>query len=141
DLDWRSAVLRVPAGKVSRERELPLTARAGRAMAEYLRHGRPTTQGRHVFVRHRPLCGTPVNTAVIQGAMQRAYARVPGCEHWAGTHALRHRAATRLPRRGARLKEIADLLGHQSLDTTVVSTKVDLPRLAAVALPWPEALS
>ena len=24
--------------------------------------------------------------------MQRAYARVPGCEHWAGTHALRHTA-------------------------------------------------
>lgn len=141
DLNWRSAVLRVPAGKVGRERELPLTARTGRAIAEYLRHGRPTTRGRHVFVRHRPLCGTPANTSVIQGAMQRAYARVPGCEHWAGTHALRHTAATRLHRRGAKLKEVADLLGHRSLDTTVVYTKVDLPRLAAVALPWPEAPS
>ena len=94
---------------------------------------------RHVFVRHRPLCGTPVNTAVIQTAMQRGYLRVPGCEHWAGTHALRHTAATRLHRRGAKLKEVADLLGHRSLDTTAVYTKVDLPRLAAVALPWPEA--
>jgi site-specific recombinase XerD len=141
DLDWRSAVLRIAAGKVGRERELPLTARAGRAIAEYLRHGRPTTQGRHVFVRHRALCGTPVNTSVIQTAMQRAYAQVPGCEHWAGTHALRHTAATRLHRRGARLKEVADLLGHRSLDTTLVYTKVDLPRLAAVALPWPEARS
>jgi site-specific recombinase XerD len=141
DLDRRSAVLRVAAGKIGRERELPLTAPAGRAIAEYLRHGRPTTQDRHVFVRHRPLCGTPVNTSVIQGAMQRAYAKVPGCEHWAGTHALRHTAATRLHRRGARLKEVADLLGHRSLDTTLVYTKVDLPQLAAVALPWPEALS
>ena len=80
-----------------------------------------------------------MNTAVIQTAMQRGYLRVPGCEHWAGTHALRHTAATRLHRRGARLKEVADLLGHRSLDTTAVYTKVDLPRLAAVALPWPEA--
>jgi integrase/recombinase XerD len=141
DLDWRSAALRVPAGKVGRERELPLAARAGRAVADYLRRGRPATRSRHVFVRHRPLCGTPVNTAVIQTAMRRAYAQVPGCEGWAGTHALRHTAATRLHRRGARLKEVADLLGHRSLDTTAVYTKVDLPRLAAVALPWPEAKS
>jgi integrase/recombinase XerD len=139
DIDWRSAVLRVPAGKVGRERELPLAVRVGRAIADYLRHGRPATRDRHVFVRHRMLCGTPVNTAVIQTAMQRGYLRVPGCEHWAGTHALRHTAATRLHRRGAKLKEVADLLGHRSLDTTAVYTKVDLPRLAAVALPWPEA--
>jgi len=141
DLDWRAAVLRVPACKVRRERELPLAARAGRAVADYLRRGRPATRDRHVFVRHRLLDGTPVNTAVIQTAMRRAYARVPGCEDWAGTHALRHTAATRLHRRGARLKEVADLLGHRSLDTTAIYTKVDLPRLAAVALPWPEVRS
>jgi site-specific recombinase XerD len=141
DLDWRAAVLRVPAGKVGRERELPLAARVGRAIADYLRHGRPATRDRHVFVRHRPLCGTPVNTAVIQTAVQRAYAQVAGCETWVGTHALRHTAATRLHRRGAKLKEVADLLGHRSLDTTVIYTKVDLPHLAAVALPWPEARS
>jgi site-specific recombinase XerD len=36
---------------------------------------------------------------------------------------------------------VADLLGHRSLDTTAIYTKVDLPRLSAVALPWPEAQS
>jgi site-specific recombinase XerD len=38
---------------------------------------------------------------------------------------------------GADLKRIADILGHRSLDTTIVYTKVDLSQLAAVALPWP----
>ena len=33
---------------------------------------------------------------------------------------------------------LADLLGHQSIDTTAIYTKVDLPALASVALPWPE---
>lgn len=33
------------------------------------------------------------------------------------------------------------MLGHRSLDTTVVYTEVDLPRRVAVALPWPEARS
>jgi site-specific recombinase XerD len=58
--------------------------------------------------------------------------------NWTGTHVLRHTAATRLHRRGASLKEVADLLGHQSIDTTAIYTKVDLPTLATVALPWPE---
>ena len=44
-LDWRSAILRVPAGKVGRERELPLAARAGRAIADYLRNGWPPPPG------------------------------------------------------------------------------------------------
>lgn len=141
DLDWRSATLRLPAGKSGSGRELPLAARAGRAIADYLHHGRPTTRCRQVFVRHRLLHGTPLNTSVIQTAMHRAYAQVPGCEHWCGTHALRHTAATRLYCRGAKLKEVADLLGHRSLNTTAIYTKVDLPHLTAVALPWPEVKS
>jgi site-specific recombinase XerD len=38
---------------------------------------------------------------------------------------------------GASLKQIADLLGHRSIDTTSVYAKVDLQSLAQVALPWP----
>jgi site-specific recombinase XerC len=36
------------------------------------------------------------------------------------------------------LKEVADLLGHRSLDTTAVYAKLDLTMLREVALPWPE---
>ena len=39
------------------------------------------------------------------------------------------------------LKQIADLLRHRSLDTTMIYSKVDLPRLATVAAPWPGGLS
>ena len=35
------------------------------------------------------------------------------------------------------LKAIADVLGHQSIDTTAIYAKVDLPHLRTVALPWP----
>jgi site-specific recombinase XerD len=35
------------------------------------------------------------------------------------------------------IKEIADLLGHRSIDTTAMYVKVALPQLAAVALPFP----
>jgi site-specific recombinase XerD len=39
--------------------------------------------------------------------------------------------------RGASFKEVADVLGHQSLQTTAIYAKLDLEALAAVALPWP----
>jgi site-specific recombinase XerD len=138
DLDWRAATLRIEGGKSRRTRALPLTDGVGRAIAEYLRRGRPTTTCRHVFVRHTVPVGTAVGTELIRGAIRRAFAGVEGCTHWTGTHALRHTAATRLHHRGASLKEVADLLGHQSIDTTAIYTKVDLPALASVALPWPE---
>jgi site-specific recombinase XerD len=38
--------------------------------------------------------------------------------------------------RGASFKEVADVLGHQSLQTTGIYAKLDVEALAAVALPW-----
>ncbi len=39
--------------------------------------------------------------------------------------------------RGATFKEVADVLGHQSLQTTGIYAKLDLAALSKVALPWP----
>jgi integrase len=114
DLDWRRGTLRIVGGKVGRTRELPLTQEVGKAIAEYLRRGRPVTTCRHVFVRHTVPVGGALGPTLIRGVIRRAFARVEGCTHLAGTHVLRHTAATRLHRRGASLKEVADLLGHRS---------------------------
>jgi site-specific recombinase XerD len=138
DIDWRAGTLRVVSSKTHRAREVPLVARVGRAIAQYLRRGRPATACRNLFVRHRLLHGTPVTKALIREVMRSAYAKVDGCRHLTGTHVLRHTAATRMHQRGASLKELADVLGHRSIETTALYAKVDLPRLAAVALPWPE---
>jgi len=138
DVNWREATLRIVGGKAGRTRVLPLTERVGRAIAAYLRNGRPATICRRLFVRHTVPVGTAIGTELIRGSIRHAFAQVAGCGHWTGTHALRHTAATRLHRHGATLKEVADLLGHRSIDTTAIYTKVDLPTLATVALPWPE---
>jgi len=39
--------------------------------------------------------------------------------------------------RGVSFKDVADVLGHQSLETTALYAKLDLETLAPVALPWP----
>lgn len=138
DIDWRNAAVNIKAAKMGRSRELPLPMRVGRAIAQYLRNGRPATVHRNVFIRHPLRQGMPISLDTVRCAMQRAYVKVQGCERWTGTHILRHTAATRILRRGGTLKQIADLLGHHSINTTVIYAKVDLENLAAVAMPWPK---
>lgn len=135
DLDWGAGTLRVAQGKSRRTDVLPLPVETGRAIADYLRAERPQTANRAVFVRHCAPYDEPIGAGVVRRAVLEAYRRCG----WTRTrvHILRHSVASRLLRQGAPLKEIADILRHRSLDTSVIYTKVDDVRLAAVALPWP----
>ncbi len=138
DIDWRRGIIRIELSKSGRYRELPLPDRVGRAISQYLRQGRLPGKCRSVFVRHQGARGTAVAKSLIKGVMRMAYAKVPECVHLYGTHVLRHTAARSMLNRGANLKEVADVLGHISIDTTAIYAKVNLPELTAVALPWPE---
>jgi site-specific recombinase XerD len=140
DIDWRSATLTIRGLKACRDRVLPLTQRSGQAIAAYLKSGRLPTDSRALFVRHSVPKGTSLSAELVRCAMRRAYARAGFPKEWTGTHLLRHTAATRMQQGGASLKEMADVLGHRSIDTTIIYTKVDIPALRTVALPWPEAL-
>lgn len=139
DMDLSAGTFCLEAGKPRRSRILPMTARVRRAILRYLRSDRAAATKGPLFVRHRMPVGEPVSRELIRGVLRRAYARVAGCERLTGTHILRHTAASRLLRAGADLKRIADILGHRSVDTTAIYAKVDVVRLAAVAMPWPAA--
>ena len=138
DIDWRNGTVRIRSSKGRRIRLLPLSPQLGRATAGYLKSGRPASSHRHVFLRHTFPVGHPAPRTLVRRAMCRGYVRSGFPDNWTGTHILRHTAATRLLRSGVSLKDIADLLGHRSIDTSAIYAKVDLPALAAVALPWPE---
>ncbi|MEI7836699.1 MAG: site-specific integrase [Planctomycetota bacterium] len=138
DIDWREASLRLASPKSRRIKILPMPARIGRAIAEYLRHGRPSVSHRYVFARHSAPRNLPVTVGLICQACIRAYQRCGFDPTWKGTHILRHTMATQLYQSGATLKDVADLLGHRSIETSTIYVKVHLPALAAVALPWPE---
>lgn len=141
DIDWRESTIRIVGGKTRRSRLLPLSKRLGRAITAYLRHGRPHTPERKLFLRYTVPLGTPIGPEMVRGAVRRAYARSGLDARWTGTHILRHTAATRIHQAGATLKEVADLLGHGCIDTTAIYTKVNFSLLATVALPWPEVKS
>jgi site-specific recombinase XerD len=61
-------------------------------------------------------------------------------EQITGTHVIRHSVASALLQSGAPIKQIADLLGHRSIDTTSIYAKVDIRALSAVAMPWPDSV-
>lgn len=137
DIDWKNGTLTVRLGKAQRSDVLPLPSITGQAIAEYLHKGRPATESRAMFVRHRAPLHLPVNASVIRSVVRQAAVRSGLTNRLRGPHQLRHSAATRMLHGGATLKEIADILRHRTLDTTAIYAKVDVPRLAAIAQPWP----
>jgi integrase/recombinase XerD len=135
DVDARRDVLFLRQTKERREHLVPLTPSVRRAITAYLRSGRPPTDSRSLFVRHHVPHGSSLAAHHVRGAMRRALARAGIAS--GKVHLLRHTLATRLHARGVGLKAIADLLGHQSLDTTARYARVDIDQLRQAALPWP----
>lgn len=139
-VSWRNATLTISSTKSKRVQQLPLPVTTGEAIAHYLRQGRPQTANRALFVRHRAPFDKPLGVPAIRNAMNRAFVRCGLRDRFCNTHVLRRTMATRLQRSGASVKEIADLLRHQSLDTASTYARVDLECLRTVALAWPGRL-
>ncbi|WP_444438757.1 tyrosine-type recombinase/integrase [Pseudomonas sp. A6] len=140
-IDWRHGMVTLHRTKSQRTQLLPLPAQTGEALARYLRDGRPLTENRAVFVRHRAPFGVPLSVAAIRNAMNRAFVRGGLRDRFCNTHVLRRSMATRLQKKGVSIKEIADVLRHRDLNTARVYARVDLERLRDVALPWPGSKS
>lgn len=137
DLDWREGVVSVRTRKTGHGARLPITAEVGKALVDYLQHGRPDTSAREVFVLLRQRQGAPISASIVGRAVQRALERAGIDAPTRGGNLLRHSLATELQARGVRLVEIAGLLGHTNLATTRIYAAVDIDLLREVALPWP----
>jgi integrase/recombinase XerD len=137
DLNWPEGTFTIRRGKSRRADTLPLPVPTGRAIVRYIRKARPKSESRALFLRHMAPLDLPINAAFVRGHIQRAFAACGLSERFTGTHVLRHTAAVRMRCAGASLKEIADVLRHRNLNTTMIYTKVDLPKLAELAAPWP----
>jgi len=85
----------------------------GRAISDYLRHGRPRSRARQVFLRPALLHGQPITRAMVANAVARGWSHSAAGQPAIGPHVLRHSAASLMHARGATFKEIADVLGHQ----------------------------
>jgi site-specific recombinase XerD len=135
DIDWVAGAVRISRSKSRRADVLPLPQLTGASIADYVRSERPQTTSRRVFVRHVAPVDEPVAADVVRRAVRQAYRRA-GLPY-TRVHILRHTLASRLLNTGGTLKEVADVLRHRELDTSLIYAKVDFGRLLAVAMPWP----
>jgi site-specific recombinase XerD len=138
DIDWRAGTITLRHTKGRREDVLPLPATTGTAIAAYLKDARPKTSNRAVFVRHLAPRDRPVGPDLVRKTIRQAYARA-GLPY-TRSHLLRHTMANRLLAGGSSLKEVADVLRHRSLNTTLIYAKLDSRKLVDVALPWPGSM-
>jgi site-specific recombinase XerD len=127
-IDFESEQLRV-LGKGSKERVLPVGEPAQRALRRYLERGRrplaadPRERALFLSKSGRRLSSSDVTRRL--GLWSREAALAAGIS----PHSLRHSFATHLLEGGADLRTIQELLGHASISTTQVYTRVDAARL------------
>lgn len=134
DVDTRGGFVRVNKGKFAKDRVVPMGAKAARYVREYLdKVRRPWSEAnkdeRALWLSskkpHRPLKSQMVEVMVKQ------YARLAGIEKPVSPHTWRHSCATHLLGNGANLMVVKQLLGHRSLRTTQIYTRVTVADLQA----------
>jgi site-specific recombinase XerD len=139
DVDYDGEQLRVE-GKGRKTRFVPVGEQALAAVDEYLRRARPGLVGSAgadaLFLSKT---GRPLGTGDVRRRL-RAWTRRVGVGAGATPHALRHSFATHLLDGGADLRSIQELLGHASVSSTQIYTRVESVRLrSAYARSHPRA--
>jgi len=115
-LDERKGSVIVREGKGAKRREVPLNAKARKALLDYLRI-RPDVERDDLFLGQR---NEGVQSKTIQRAVLR-FAKEAGLKN-VTPHTLRHSFAKALIDAGVSLEKVATLLGHSNLNTTRIYT-------------------
>jgi integrase len=137
DFDWPGSRLLVTQAKTGDRVQLPLLKEVGWAVIGYIRHGRPACDCPQVFVRHTAPFGPFSDQDHLHQILVKhaRVAHVPVSDKRRhGMHSLRHTLATRLMEGGTPVEQIADILGHQSVQSTGVYLKSSLGLLSKCAL-------
>lgn len=136
DFDWENRLVRV-FGKGAKERVVPFGRAAQSAIETWLTSGRvhmiPTRWARRgdeeaVFLNTR---GARLSRQSAWAVVKK-YGELVGVGAKLSPHVLRHSCATHLLDHGADLRIVQELLGHASISTTQVYTKVSQERLWSV---------
>jgi integrase/recombinase XerD len=133
DLDLYDGLVRV-MGKGAKERVTPIGRTARAAIGDYLTRGRPELARPRGRAESAVFLNARGGRLTRQGAwlVVRAAGDRAGLSDRLFPHVLRHSCATHMLDHGADIRVVQELLGHASLSTTQVYTKVSPERLRAV---------
>jgi len=134
---WDQARIEMPQTKTGEPLSLPLSEEIGHALIDYLRHGRPSSHHREIFLRanapFEPFGHDNNLHHIITKYRRRANIDLPARSR-CGLHSLRHTVASRLLEAGTPLETISGIMGHLSIETTRIYTKIDVEALRSVAI-------
>jgi integrase/recombinase XerD len=113
-------------GKGSKERLVPLGGISAKRISEYIKQIRIHTDVKKgaedfVFLNRR---GNPLSRVMIFNIVKQSAVKA-GLKKSISPHTLRHSFATELIQRGADLRAVQDMLGHESITTTEIYTHLD----------------
>ena len=109
--------LRIPLGKLHNDRYIPLHPELAAHIEEWV-----STQGDHGTGLLLTNNGRPLNRSAVTRMLNRVTNKA-GIEH-VTAHRLRHTLATQAINRGMSLEAVAALLGHRSMDMTMVYARI-----------------
>jgi integrase len=116
-LDWDNNLITLQQYKTKRPVELPLLTDVGEAIIDYVRHGRPKSDSKYVFLR----ASAPYEPLTNTGMFNKYFGRtgLSLAKRRRGGHAMRHSLATNMLKKGTPIAVISDLLGHANSVTTM----------------------
>lgn len=138
DIHWNNGTICLCKTKSMQDREMPISCELGALLEDYVLNYRPRVSDNHLLLR-KVLNNqyTSMMRECVRGVIRRAYEKENIQGWWKGTHALRRTAASKIYSTGNGLKLTADLLGHESLESTKAYVRVDFQQLMEVTFPWP----
>lgn len=132
DVDSKRMVIHILQGKGGKDRDVPLSPKLLETLREYWRWMKPQI---HLFPsRHRLRKGLCISAKGVFEICRTA-AKNAGIKKTVGPHTLRHSFATHLLEAGADLRTIQLLLGHASLNHTMIYLHLSQRHLRACPNP------
>ena len=138
-INWDSSKLKIITSKTNTELEYPLFPVVGNAIIDYLFNERPDTGSDYIFLKRN---GEKMKSFNITCLINKLFcdAKIDITNKHYGPHSLRSSLATRMMNKNESIYTISKVLGHASIDTTKIYTKVDIEHLRLCALEVPHVL-
>jgi integrase/recombinase XerD len=132
DLDLVNGYLTIRYGKGAKDRVVPISSRVCKLITTYLLMIRPVMiQGKDKGYLVLNRWGTRMTPTAVWAIVKRC-AEVSGIKKNVTTHTSRHTCATHMLKNGAPIRHIQELLGHESLESTQIYTKVTINDLKEI---------
>jgi integrase len=141
-IKWDKNAIEIRQQKTGEVVVLPLLNDVGEAIIDYIRHARPASGSKALFLKlnapNDDMSTFSIHHSVYTRLKEAGVRIPPGKKH--GPHALRHSLASALLEDNVPMPAISEALGHADTESTSVYLKIDVARLRACALEVPDFL-